>query len=124
MPDLDAAEAFYCSAFGLRAARRFGADALELLGAQAPLYLLRKAAGSIGAGASARDYVRHWTPIHCDVAVDDLDAALVRAHAAGATMEGDVREADWGRIAQLADPYGHGWCLIQFSARGYDAIAT
>ncbi len=124
VPDLAAAEAFYVAAFGLRPARRFGGDVLELLGARAPLYLLRKPAGSIGAGDRARDYGRHWTPLHCDVVVDDLDAALARALAAGAAQEGGIREAAWGRIARLADPFGHGWCLIQFSTAGYDAIAT
>ena len=29
----------------------------------------------------------------------------------------------WGRIAILADPFGHGLCLLQFSGRGYDTIA-
>jgi hypothetical protein len=24
----------------------------------------------------------------------------------------------------MADPFGHGFCLIQFTERGYDAIAT
>jgi hypothetical protein len=42
----------------------------------------------------------------------------------GATLEGEVREANWGRIAMLADPSGHGLCLIQFLNRGYDEIAT
>jgi lactoylglutathione lyase len=127
--DLVRAEAFYREAFGLRRGRRFGDDGLELLGAEAPVYLLHKAAGSaaVGAGiaaASRRDYTRHWTPLHCDVVVDDLDAALARARAAGATQEGEVRDAAWGRIVQLADPFGHGWCLLQFQGRGYDAIAT
>ena len=58
--------------------------------------------------------LRHWTPMHCDVVVDDLDAALIRAVAAGAMQEGAMREAGWGRIVQLADPFGHGWCLLQF----------
>jgi predicted enzyme related to lactoylglutathione lyase len=124
VPELPTAEAFYTAAFGLRAGRRFGADALELLGADVPLYLLRKDAGSIGAGATVRDYLRHWTPVHVDLAVDDLDEALIRAIAAGATQEGAVREAGWGRIVQLADPWGHGWCLLQFLGRGYDEIAT
>jgi len=35
-----------------------------------------------------------------------------------------VREAAWGRIVQLADPFGHGWCLLQFLGRGYDEIAS
>ena len=43
--DLAAAERFYCAAFGLAAGRRFD-GAVELLGADAPLYLLAKAAGT------------------------------------------------------------------------------
>ena len=124
VPDVAAAERFYAAAFGLRPSRRFGEDGVELLGAGVPVYLLRKAAGSTGAADASRDYRRHWCPVHCDVAVDDLDAALATALAAGARREGAVRDADWGRIVQLADPFGHGWCLIQFTAAGYDAIAT
>ena len=124
VPDLGAAERFYHSAFGFEAARRFGTDAVELVGAQVPLYLLNKAAGSLGAPASVRDYARHWSPVHCDVVVDELDAALIRAVAAGAVQEGPVRETVWGRVVQLADPFGHGWCLIQFVGRGYDEIAS
>lgn len=123
VPDLAQAERFYVAAFGLRPARRFGADVLELLGADAPVYLLRKAAGTAGAGISERDYARHWMPVHCDVVVDDLDAALARALDAGAVQEGAIRTAAWGRIVQVADPFGHGWCLLQFLGRGYDEIA-
>ncbi|HZV37815.1 MAG TPA: VOC family protein [Pseudoxanthomonas sp.] len=119
--DLERAEAFYCAAFGLAPGRRFD-GVIELLGADAPIYLLRKASGSEGASGSRRDYARHWTPLHCDVVVVDLEAALQRALAAGASAEGPVREAEWGRIAQVADPFGHGWCLLQFLGRGYDEI--
>ena len=124
VPDLAAAEAFYTRAFDLRVSRRFGNAGVELLGGNAPVYLLEKPAGSTGAGIMPRDYARHWTPLHCDMVVDDLDAALARALDAGATAEGDVREHAWGRIVQLADPFGHGWCLLQFLGRGYDEIAT
>ena len=37
VPDLAAAEAFYSAAFGLRRGRRFGIDALELIGAEVPI---------------------------------------------------------------------------------------
>ena len=124
VPDLAPADRFYAEAFGLATARRFGYDAVELLGAEVPIYLLHKRAGSTAAGNRPREYDRHWTPVHVDVAVDDLDAALIRAIAAGAVQEGAVREAGWGRIVQLADPFGHGWCLLQFLGRGYDEIAT
>src|SRR5690606_20744157 len=59
--DLARAEAFYRDAFGLSAARRFGDGAVEMLGAQAPIHLLRKPAGSNAAGDARRDYHRHWT---------------------------------------------------------------
>lgn len=124
VPDLAAAETFYSQAFGLRSGRRLGSEVLEMLGGTAPLYLLQKAPGSIGAASDARDYRRHWMPMHVDVAVDELEPALERALAAGAIQEGLIREASWGRIVQLADPFGHGWCLLQFLGRGYDELIS
>jgi len=123
VPDVAAAERFYVAAFGLTPTRRFGAAGVELSGWPAKLYLLEKAAGTIGAGGHRRRYDRHWSPVHLDVVVDDLEAALERAVAAGAIVEGEVRTAAWGRIVTLADPFGHGLCLIQFLGRGYDEIA-
>lgn len=124
VPDLTAAAAFYVDAFALSTGRRFGSDAIELLGLPAPLYLLHKPSGSSVAGHASRDYRRHWSPVHCDLVVDDLDHALARAVAAGAEQEGATRDTAWGRIVQLADPFGHGWCLIEFTGRGYDEIST
>lgn len=123
--DLERAVGFYTAAFGLRIGRRFGADAVELIGAVAPLYLLRKPAGSAPcAGAVApRHYARHWTPVHLDLVVDDLDAAVQQALHAGARLEQPVRDSGWGRLALMADPFGHGFCLVQFLGRGYDEIA-
>lgn len=124
--DLARAVAFYTAAFGLRVTRRFGDDGAELQGASAPIYLLVKPAGTAASPASGatRDYARHWTPVHLDIVVDDVDAAVQRALAAGATVEKPARTATWGRIALLADPFGHGFCLLQFLGRGYDEIAT
>jgi predicted enzyme related to lactoylglutathione lyase len=126
VPDVAAGEAFYSAALGLAPGRRFGAAAVELLGLEAPLYLLlREDGASAGtAGANSAIYDRHWTPVHLDVAVDDLDAAVARAQAAGAHVERPARDAGFGRIATLADPFGHGFCFIQFSPEGYDAIAA
>ena len=124
VPDLAEAERFYGLAFGLRPGRRLGPSVLEMLGADAPIYLLQQAEGRPGAAGQARRYARHWSPLHLDVVVEDLDQALSRALAAGAQQEGTVREADWGRIVQLADPFGHGWCLLQFLGNGYDEIAS
>jgi predicted enzyme related to lactoylglutathione lyase len=124
VPDLDRAVAFYTAAFGLSVTRRLGADSVELAGWPVPLFLLRKDEGSLGAGQSRRSYQRHWTPLHLDVVADDIAAALARARAAGAVVERDVRTAQWGKIALLADPFGHGLCLIEFLGRGYDEVAN
>ncbi len=125
VPDIPAAEAFYTSALGLTVGRRFGPDFVELLGAHAPIYLLKKDAGtSIGpAGGDTRRYERHWSPIHPDFIVGNLEAAIARAVAAGAVQEGETCDAAYGRLAMFADPFGHGFCLIAFNEEGYDAIA-
>ena len=81
--DLAKAEAFYTRAFGLRPGRRFGDGGVEMLGLAAPIYLLVKAAGSSAAPTTPqrRDYARHWTPVHLDFVVDDIEAAVARAEA-------------------------------------------
>jgi len=124
VPDLASAERFYIEAFGLTPSRRFGDDGVELTGWPVRLYLLVKAAGTVGAGDEVRRYERHWSPVHLDVVVDDIEAALARAVAAGAVPETEIRTAAWGRIVTVADPFGHGVCLLQFLNRGYDEIAT
>lgn len=124
--DLKRGMEFYCNALGLQVGRRFGADAVELLGASSPIYLLVKPNGT-PASANARhlrSYARHWTPVHLDMVVEDIGAAVDRARNAGAKLEGPVRSNSWGKIAMLADPFGHGLCLIEFIGRGYDEIAT
>jgi catechol 2,3-dioxygenase-like lactoylglutathione lyase family enzyme len=124
--DLPAATDFYCRALGLRVGRRFGSSALELLGASTTIYLLEKPPGTPASAESParREYIRHWTPVHLDFVVPEIQSAIVQARNAGARLEGDVRTHNWGRIAVMADPFGHGFCLIEFLGRGYDEIAS
>jgi predicted enzyme related to lactoylglutathione lyase len=123
--DLEAAEHFYVEAFGLRVGRRFGGSAVELLGASTPVYLLEKADGSSATPSAdeTRRYSRHWTPVHLDFVVDDIDTAVARAVRAGAVLEQPVGTHKWGKLALLADPFGHGLCLIEFIGRGDGEIA-
>jgi predicted enzyme related to lactoylglutathione lyase len=116
---------FYGAACGLRVGRRFGAFGVEMLGASAPIYLLVKGAGTPAAETTAqrRTYSRHWTPVHLDFVVEDIEAATAKAVAAGATLEKPIATRKWGRLALMADPFGHGLCFVQFLARGYDEIA-
>lgn len=121
--DIERAVAFYTAAFDLRIGRRFEGF-VELIGAEAPLYLLLKPAGSAPfAGASpGRAYTRHWSPVHLDFVVPDLASALARALAAGAVLESGPSQHAYGRLALLHDPFGHGFCLLQFQGKGYDEL--
>jgi lactoylglutathione lyase len=124
--NLEAATRFYTEALTLRVGRRFGDAAVELLGGSSPIYLLRKSAGSFPfkEALAGRSYDRHWTPVHIDVVVSDVEAAVQRATAAGASREGDIVDSAWGRMALMADPFGNGFCLLEFRGRGYDEVAT
>ena len=124
--DLAKGVAFYTTAFDLKLGRRFGAEGVELLGSTAPLYLLVKPNGTPASRSMSqkRDYRRHWTPVHLDFVVKDVREAVSRAVKAGALLEGDIETHSWGRIAHLADPFGHGICILEFLGRGYDEIAT
>lgn len=123
--DLEKATRFYCDALGLSVGRRFDGW-IELVGSSAPIYLLPNASGTSVSPASAqkRDYGRHWTPVHLDFVVTDLPRAVARARAAGAAMEQDIETKAWGRIAMFADPFGNGFCLLEFLGRGYDEITV
>jgi catechol 2,3-dioxygenase-like lactoylglutathione lyase family enzyme len=120
--DLERGVDFYCRALGLRLARRlFDGSVAELAGAPVPIQLLVRPAGSPTAG-TARSYDRHWTPVHVDVTVDDVDTAVARAVAAGARLEGRIQDYAWGRLAEVRDPFGHGLCLLELRGGGYDLV--
>jgi len=58
-----------------------------------------------------------------NVDVDDIRAGVERAVAAGARLEDEPAAFAWGQLAMLSDPFGHGFCLLQFTDPGYDAVA-
>jgi predicted enzyme related to lactoylglutathione lyase len=122
--DLDRAMTFYRKALDLRPARRFDEDFVELEGAGTRIFLLRKPAASraVPKTAERRHYERHWTPVHIDFVVPDLQQALPRALDAGAVLNGDVISEPWCRFAVLGDPFGHGFCLLEFIGGGYDDV--
>jgi predicted enzyme related to lactoylglutathione lyase len=122
VPDLEQGIAFYRDAIGLEVARVFDGDIAELVGASSTLYLLKKDEGKLVAKHSAetRRYAeRHWTPVHLDFVVDDLDAATERALRAGAVQETGRTEWRGSTCITFADPFGHGFCLIEFEAETY-----
>ena len=125
VPDLERAILFYEDGLGLRLRRKlFSGTVAEMAGVPSPIYLLAKPQGSAPSSFAAqpRAYSRHWTPVHLDFRTRDLDAALGRALAAGALLERPIESAAWGRMANFADPFGHGLCLVELGPRGYDAL--
>ncbi|WP_061291823.1 VOC family protein [Azotobacter vinelandii] len=123
--DLEKAVRFYGTAFGLSIGRRFGGLGVEMIGGSAPIYLLAKAAGTPVSDLTSqvRNYARHWTPTHLDFVVEEIEGAVERAVRAGAWLERPVATHEWGRLALMSDPFGHGFCFVQFLGRGYDEIA-
>jgi predicted enzyme related to lactoylglutathione lyase len=121
--DLSRGVSFYTEAIGLRLDRRlFGGTVAELSGASAKIYLMLKQGGTRPSDkvSTTRDYRRHWTPVHVDFEVADIDRAVERAVSAGAIVE-EIQSFDWGRQACMSDPFGHGFCLIEFTNQSYDA---
>ena len=119
VPDLTQAIAFYASAFGFVQSAAPFPGVVVLQAGNAEICLLEKRAGSQPSSHSAekRHYERHWTPVHLDLHVDDLDLALSQAVAAGATQEQVFRNPAHGSAAFCSDPFGHGFCLIQRKKR-------
>ena len=125
--DIERAIAFYSAALGLELGRRFDAQWVELVGGPVAIDLLAKAASTPAnprSDAPRRSYDRHWTPVHLDFVVEDMDATIERVRKAGGALEGDVATYSYGRLARMSDPFGHGFCLLEFHGRGYDEILS
>jgi predicted enzyme related to lactoylglutathione lyase len=114
VPDLAAGLAFYGAVFGfVETSRPFPTMAI-LDGHNVTVCLHQKAAGttpSVGA-TERRRYERHWTPVHLDLHVPDIDAVLAQVRAAGGTVETEFRQHGPRAVAFCADPFGNGFCVI------------
>jgi predicted enzyme related to lactoylglutathione lyase len=121
VPELTPAIGFYRAALGLKLSRIIDDDIAELTGASSVIYLMRKAVDSSPAPNSVdqRRYTRHWTPIHLDFVVDDVQEATRRAVNAGARQESECIEWMGSKCISFSDPFGHGFCLIEFTAETY-----
>ncbi len=123
--DADRGIVFYCDGLGLTVKRRLSPRWIELAGANLPIFLLanRPEIADLGTTTARRDYGRHWTPVHLDFIVPDLDAMIARLTTRGGTLDRAVKHREYGRIANMADPFGNGFDLIEFSGPGYDGVS-
>jgi len=111
--DLERGIAFYTQGLGLRLRRRLRPNWVELEGASVPLFLL--------VSNRPQDFAGPWT-LHLDFVTDDLDAAVRQAQDAGAVLDRALQEREWGRMANMTDPFGNSFDLIEFAPGGYDNI--
>jgi catechol 2,3-dioxygenase-like lactoylglutathione lyase family enzyme len=114
VPDLEAGVAFYAGLFGFTETAR-PLPTLAVLDADGQsLLIFQKEPGShpVKNALIARDYARHWTPVHLDFHIEDVKAMLPELARLGGTLE-ELHELP-GRptVAFCADPFGHGFCLI------------
>lgn len=121
VPELAPAIEFYSTALGLTLSRTLDDDVAELGGASCVIYLLVNAAGSAFSCTAndVRRYSRHWTPVHIDFVVDDLVESTNRAIQAGARQESECIEWRGSKCISFSDPFGHGFCLIEFAQGTY-----
>jgi predicted enzyme related to lactoylglutathione lyase len=114
VPNLEAGLRFYGNVFGFREkARPFPTMAI-LDANNVTVCMHEKAAGtkSSPGGSDLRRYERHWTPVHVDVHVEDLDAALEKMRAEGGLVEAEFRTEGPMPVAFCSDPFGNGFCVI------------
>lgn len=121
VPELQPAIHFYSAAFGLKLNRILDDDMAELLGSSSIIYLLKKDEGTSCSKYSTetRHYQRHWTPIHFDMVVGDIWKATEQVISAGATIETECSEWQDSKCITFSDPFGNGFCLIEFEGDTY-----
>ena len=116
VPELEPAISFYSDALGLQLNRILDEDMAELAGASSTIYLLANVAGSMATSTGeSRRYSRHWTPVHVDFVVEDIVKAAGQAISAGAIQESECIEWRGSKCITFSDPFGNGFCLIEFT---------
>ncbi len=125
VPDIAAGRSFYEQGLGFEFRRSlFDGRAAELSGAGLRLFLIKADSGAVATSSGVeRRYERHWTPVHLDLVVADLAEAIARAEAAGARQERPILRNEVYELAPMADPFGHGFCLMRFLGADYDPVA-
>ena len=110
--DLDEAGAFYCQALECTEVGR-SSQTVKLTAGGNELYLILRPEGSkpFLVATEGRSFTRHWTPVHLDFSVDDVERSTSEIARLGGIVEGQ-ESGDWGSLTRCADPFGNGFCLV------------
>ncbi len=114
--DMKKAVLFYTKALGCTEIRA-GEDTTKLSANNVNIFLLKKESKSnpLIAGTSSRNYDRHWTPVHLDFNVSEIEKIVALVKELGGSNEGS-ESGDWGAVEFCADPFGNGFCLCQINS--------
>lgn len=108
--DVDKAVEFYGQALGLSVVKVEPGWA-QIKNDEQTFWIMKAPPGP--EGSILRDYRRHWTPIHLDFVVDDIEQVVNRVIQAGGKLEGQIRRGAGGALANVSDPAGNGVDLVQ-----------
>jgi len=113
--DMTKAILFYTKALGCSELRA-GEDTTKLSADNINIFLLKKESKSnpLIAGTASRNYERHWTPVHLDFNVTEIEKVASLVNEFGGSTEGS-ESGDWGEVKYCADPFGNGFCLCQIN---------
>jgi len=114
VPDLARGLRFYGRVFSfVETARPFPSMAIVDAG-NLTVCMHEKPTGSASSSGTTdvRRYERHWTPVHMDLHVADLDAVLDAVRAEGGQVEQEYRSHGPKPVAFCSDPFGNGFCVI------------
>ncbi len=103
--DVARAVRFYVNGVGFELVKQ-EAEWAQLKAGEHTIWILKIDAGK--QGAILRDYSRHWTLLHFDIKVADMESAIERAVAAGGQLEGRPKP----ELANFSDPAGNGVDLV------------
>jgi predicted enzyme related to lactoylglutathione lyase len=110
--DIEQAVSFYTDALECGAKSVYSDQWVVLQCGGLDIHLLKKEVGTLGAGGEQRHFGRHWTPVHLDFGVDDIDEAMQRVKRSGGSVD-DFAHSEAADIAHCADPFGNGFCVIR-----------
>ena len=109
--DVELAVEFYGRGLGLAVVEQHP-DWAQLELDEQTFWIMKVAPGP--EGPITRSTGRHWTPIHLDFLVGDVDQAVERALAAGGRLDRPIiRNPERADLANLTDPAGNGVDLVQ-----------
>jgi PhnB protein len=114
--DAPRAIAFYAKAFGAEETMRLAAPDGRILHAELrvgpSLLFVADDFPEMCGGASHTPRALKGTPVSIHRYVEDVDAVIRRAAAAGATVKMPATEMFWGdRYGVVEDPFGHQWAF-------------